>query len=208
MEVQPLLYHRPIKLSSQAKLFEWVNRSRAQNLKHVRNLSIQLTDVDMTLRSSSERSQSQHQHQHQHSPSPPQQQAYHHQAPSAWSLYEDELAYFDAALRSLPSLTEITIIPPRAMHSQLLRGMYLSILALIPRVHPCLKLLVVHDEEESVLKAVKILQNLPRVVFKNSPSVVTRGSGDLGVKIKKASSPPLVRSPREKVTKIKVEVER
>ena len=94
------------------------------------------------------------------------------------------------------------------MHSQLLRGMYLSILALIPRVHPYLKLLVVHDDEESVMKAVKILQNLPKVVFKDSPSVATRSSGDVGVKVKKASSPPLVRSPREKVTKIKVEVER
>jgi hypothetical protein len=209
MEAQPLLYHRPIKLSSQTKLFDWVNRSRPQNLKHVRNLSLQLTDVDMTLRASSERSNNQTQHQN-----PPRQQHQHphHQAPSAWSLYEAELSNFDAALRSLPSLTEITIVPPRAMHSQLLRGMYLSLLALIPRVHPCLKLLVVHDDEASVLRAVKVLRNLPRVVFKDS-LVVGRscgGGGDVGgVKVKKASSPPVVvlRSPREKATRVKVEVE-
>jgi hypothetical protein len=204
MEAQPLLYHRPIKLSSQAKLFDWVNRSRASNLKHVRNLSLQLTDVDMTLRiPSSERSRT----QHQHSPSP--QRQHYHQAPSAWSLYEDELCNFDAALRALPSLTEITIVPPRAMHSQLLRGMYLSVLALIPRLHPCLKLLVVHDDEESVLRSVKALRNLPRVVFKNSP-VVAAGRGRSGdVKVKKASSPPVVvvRSPREKVVRVKAEVE-
>jgi hypothetical protein len=208
MEAQPLLYHRPIKLSSQAKLFDWVNRSRASNLKHVRNLSLQLTDVDMTLRiPSSERSRT----QHQHSPSP--QRQHYHQAPSAWSLYEDELCNFDAALRALPSLTEITIVPPRAMHSQLLRGMYLSVLALIPRLHPCLKLLVVHDDEESVLRSVKALRNLPRVVFKDStPPVVGRGGGgseDVCGKVKKASSPPVVvvRSPREKVVRVKVEVE-
>jgi hypothetical protein len=203
MEAQPLLYHRPIKLSSQAKLFDWVTRSRPQNLKHVRNLSLQLTDVDMTLRrSSSERSQSPHQ-------APPQHQRY--QAPSTWSLYEDELCNFDAALRSLPSLTEITIVPPRAMHSQLLRGMYLSVLALIPRLHPCLKLLVVHDDEESVLRSVKALRNLPKVVFKDSQAVIGRGgSGDVGgVKVRKASSPPVivVRSPREKVVRVKVEVD-
>jgi hypothetical protein len=173
MEAQPLLYHRPIKLSSQSKLFDWVNRSRPQNLKHVRNLCLQLTDVDMTLRRpSSERSQSKHQR--------------HNQAPSAWSLYEDELCNFDAALRALPSLTEITIVPPRAMHSQLLRGMYLSVLALIPRLHPCLKLLVVHDDEESVLRSVKALRNLPKVVFKDSQAAVGRsgGSGDVSVKVK------------------------
>jgi hypothetical protein len=201
MEAQPLLYHRPIKLSSQTKLFDWVNRSRAQNLKHVRNLSLQLTDVDMTLRASSGRSQTQHQHPQQH----------YRQAPSAWSLYEDELCNFDTALRALPSLTELTIVPPRAMHSQLLRGMYLSLLALIPRIHPCLKLLVVHDDEASVLRSVKALQSLPRVVFKDS-LVAGRGgssSEDVDGKVKKASSPPvaIARSPREKVVRVKVEVE-
>jgi len=217
MEAQPLLYHRPIKLSSQSKLFDWINRSQLKNLKHVRNLSLQLTDVDMTQRTSSERlSQTKHQHSPSPSPSPSQQRQQYHQAPSAWSLYEEELCKFDAALRSLPNLTEITIVPPRAMHSQLLRGMYLSLLALIPRVHPCLKLLVVHDDEASVLKAVKALKNLPRVVFKESPVVTALSrscsSGDVGggVKVKKASSPSpvgVVRSPREKVVRVKVEVE-
>jgi hypothetical protein len=97
------------------------------------------------------------------------------------------------------------------MHSQLLRGMYLSVLALIPRLHPCLKLLVVHDDEESVLRSVKALRNLPKVVFKDSQAAVGRsgGSGDVSVKVKKASSPPvvIVRSPREKVVRVKVEVD-
>lgn len=214
MEAQPLLYHRPVKLASQTKLFDWVNRSRAQNLNQVRNLSLQLTDVDMTLRAQSNRPQT---HHHQHSQDQNQQ---HQQPPSAWSLYETELQNFDAALRSLPSLTEITIVPPRSMHSQLLRGMYLSVLALIPRVHPCLKLLVVHDDEESVLRAVKALSGLPRVVFMDSAAAGAvgvadgkgGGGGDVGAgKVKRDPSSPtlVVRSPRrEKVVKVKVEVER
>ena len=119
--------------------------------------------------------------------------------PSAWSMYEDELSRFDAALRSLPSLTEITIVPPRAMHSQLLKGMYLSLLALIPRLHPGLKLLIIHDDE-AMLDVVTALRNLPKVIFKDPR--VGRGGGE--TKIKKSTSPHS-RSPRRKLVKVKVE---
>lgn len=146
MEAQPLLYHRPINLSSQAKLFDWIDRSRAQNLKQVRHLALHLTDIDLSPLLSDRR---QHQHNHpndddqmpQQDPSPSQLPT-----PSAWTLYESELARLDTSLRSLPSLTELTLVPPRAMHSQLLRGLYLSLLALIPRLLPGLKVLVVHDD--------------------------------------------------------------
>lgn len=201
MEAQPLLYQRPVKLSSQAKLFDWIDRSRAQNLRQVRHLSLHLTDIDLSplLASDRSRSRDQNQNQNENSPKPP----------SAWSLYEDELARFDTALRSLPSLTEITIVPPRVMHSQLLRGMYLSLLALIPRLHPGLKLLVVHDDE-TILDVVKPLQGIPKVVFKNS-QVAGGGKGANGevVEIKKSpsSSPPTSKSksPRGKATRIKTE---
>ena len=73
---------------------------------------------------------------------------------------------------------------------------------------------MVHDDEESVLRSVKALRNLPKVVFKDSTTPVVgrggAGSAEVGsVKAKKASSPPVVvvRSPREKVVRVKVEVE-
>lgn len=181
MEAQPLLYQRPIKLTSQAKLFDWVDRSRSQHLKQVRHLTLQLTDVDLSL-----------------SLDPTQQ---NERAHSAWTMYEKELARFDTALRSLPGLTEITIVPPRIMHSQLLRGMYLSVLALIPRLHASLKLLVVHDEA-SVQDMVKALQALPKVIFKESHA--SRASDE---RITKKALSPHSRSPREKATKIKLEGE-
>jgi hypothetical protein len=182
MEAQPLLYQRPVKLSSQTKLFDWVRRSRASNLKQVRHLALQLTDIDMTPSLVFDKAQAQ-------------------RAPSAWSMYEDELSRFDAALRSLPNLTEITIVPPRAMHSQLLRGMYLSLLALIPRLHPGLKLLIIHDEQ-ATLDVVSALRALPKVIFKDPQ--VGRGVGEM--KIKKSTSPHS-RSPRRKFVKVKVEGE-
>jgi hypothetical protein len=182
MEAQPLLYQRPVKLSSQTKLFDWVRRSRASNLKQVRHLALQLTDIDMTPSLVFDKAQAQ-------------------RAPSAWSMYEDELSRFDAALRSLPNLTEITIVPPRAMHSQLLRGMYLSLLALIPRLRPGLKLLIIHDEQ-ATLDVVSALRALPKVIFKDPQ--VGRGVGEM--KIKKSTSPHS-RSPRRKFVKVKVEGE-
>jgi len=118
-------------------------------------------------------------------------------------MYEDELSRFDAALRSLPSLTEITIVPPRAMHSQLLKGMYLSLLALIPRLHPTLKLLVVHDEE-ATLDVVTALRGLPKVIFKD-PQIGRGGREE--TKVEKSTSPHS-RSRRAKLIKVKVEGEK
>jgi hypothetical protein len=182
MEAQPLLYQRPVRLSSQTKFFDWVSRSRNSNLKQVRHLALQLTDVDMSATLVFDKIQAQ-------------------RAPSAWSLYEDELSRFGAALRSLPSLTEITIVPPRAMHSHLLRGMYLSLLALIPRSHPGLKLLIVHDEA-AILDLVVALRGLPKVIFKD-PQVV---AGHREGKVKKLASPHS-KSPRGKLSRVKVEGE-
>lgn len=182
MEAQSLLYQRPVRLSSQSKLFDWVNRSRASNLKQVRHLALQLTDIDLSPTLVFDRTEAQN-------------------TPSAFSLYEDELSRFDAAFRSLPSLTEITIVPPRAMYSQLLRGMYLSLLALIPRLHPGLKLLVVHDDP-TVLDVVTSLRGLSKVVFKDP--LVGRGVGESRAK---KSASPHSRSPRGKLARIKIEGE-
>ncbi|KAM0721271.1 hypothetical protein Q7P37_003559 [Cladosporium fusiforme] len=191
MEAQPLLYQRPIKLSSQTKLFDWIDRSCAPNLRQVRHLSLQLTDIDLSplLMDRSQNSQP------------------NARAPTAWSLYENELARFDAALRSLPGLTEITLAPPKVMHSQLLRGMYLSLLALIPRLHPSLKLLVVHDDE-AILDVVKALQGIPKVIFKNSQPAAGGAGGKLAngeAGSKKSPSPRSTKSPRGRSTKVKTE---
>lgn len=188
MESQPLVYQRPIKLPSQARLFDWIEHSRPQNLKQVRHLSIQLTDVDLSPLLVPNR--------------PPDQSA-----PTASSLYENELARFDAALRSLPGLTELTVVPPRLLHSQLLRGMYLSLLALIPRLHPSLKLLIVHDDP-AVLDVVSALQSLPKVVFKDSRHASGGKSSTADARgLGKAHSPSRTKSPcgGESITKVKAE---
>lgn len=184
MEAQPLLYQRPIKLSSQAKLFDWIRRSRSSNLRQVKNLTLRLTDIDLSPLLDPEALQAK-----------PQM--------SAWTLYNDEIVHLDRALRALPALLELTIIPPRIIHSQLLRSLYLSLLALIPEHYPRLRLLVIHDES-AVLEAVAALQGLPKVTFKE-PVTPSRSP-------QSASTPPNIRpspakQPRVKSPKVKLENE-
>lgn len=178
MEAQPLLYQRPIKLSSQAKLFDWAARSRGSNLKQVKNLTLRLTDIDL-------------------SPLLDPDLIYEQPSISAWSLYDDEIGRFDTAFRALPGLTELTIIPPRIIHSQLMRSMYLTLLALIPQHYPRLRLLVIHDES-AILDAVAALQGLPKVTFE-APA------GSPGSAHAKASRSPRVRSQTGKSPRIKDE---
>lgn len=146
MEAQPLLYERPIKLSSQAKLFEWIQRSRHTNLRQVKNLSLRLTDIDL-------------------SPLLDPDAIFNNPSLSAWTLYSTETNNLDAAFNQLPGLQELTISPPRIIHSQLLRGMYQTLLALIPRHYPNLRLLVIHDDS-AIIDAVTALQGLPQVTFR------------------------------------------
>lgn len=212
MEAQPLLYHRPINLSSQAKLFDWIDRSRAQNLKQVRHLALHLTDIDLSplLASRADRRQDephnedQQDRMSQQNTPPPSQPP----TPSAWTLYESELARLDTSLRSLPGLTELTLVPPRAMHSQLLRGMYLSLLALIPRLLPGLKVLIVHDDA-AILDVVEPLRGVRRVVFRDGRAGVggagAGGAGGSGVKKERSfDSSGGLKSSRGRGTRVKV----
>lgn len=181
MEAQPLLYQRPIKLSSQAKLFDWIRRSRSSNLRQVKNLTLRLTDIDL-------------------SPLLDPGILQTHPQISAWTLYNDEIAHLDRAFRAIPALVELTIIPPRIIHSQLLRGLYLSLLALIPDHYPRLRLLVIHDES-AVLEAVAALQGLPKVTFKE-PATPSRSPQSVGTPPSLRPSPSkstLVKSPRIKL---------
>ncbi|KAK5129447.1 hypothetical protein LTR08_003240 [Meristemomyces frigidus] len=143
MEAQPTLYQRPFTFASQATLFAFLARSRSVNLKRVRTLTLRLTDIDLSalLLDGTRQTRT-----------------------SVWRLYQEQLERLDQALASLPSVAELTVTPPRASRSQLLRGLYLSFLALIPRRYPHLKRLVVDDEEE-LLESVPGLRGLEDVCF-------------------------------------------
>ena len=51
---------------------------------------------------------------------------------SAWSIYQEELSKLEKALRSLPNLSSLTIIPPKDNRSMLLRQFYRRFLGIIP----------------------------------------------------------------------------
>ena len=148
-EAQEVLYQRPASFTSQAKLFDWIERSSRPNLQRVRTLTLRLTDVDLTpLLVSID-------------PSPRQTRS------SAWALYHDELQQLDDALSSLTKLSVLTVIPPRLGRSEFLKNLYHSFLAAIPKRCRTLKRLELHDSED-VLEAVPSLANVPVVTF--SPS--------------------------------------
>jgi len=127
MEAQPILYQRPLTFSSQANLFLWIDRSRSCNLKRVKSLTLRLTDIDLTSLLCLE---------------------HWHTRTSVWDLYQQELERLDNALEVLPNVEHLTIIPRRAMHSHLLRGMYRGFLSLIPQRCQRLKQLALEDDGE------------------------------------------------------------
>jgi len=141
MEARPTLYQRPLSFTSQTDLFAWIGRSRSTNLKRVRDLTLRLTDVDLSPVLSPDHRQTRM---------------------SVWALYQSELERMDHALASLPNLAALTITPPGPSHSQLLRGMYFSILALIPQRHPKLHSLVIEDTIE-LLEKVPTLHQLASI---------------------------------------------
>lgn len=148
MEATPILYQRPISFPSQSTLLAWITRSSPVDLARVRTLTLRLTDVDFspllqTAPSASNRS-----------------------VPrlTAWNLYQHELETLDKALQSLSGLLDLTIIPPERSNSQLLRGMYLSFLGLIPERLPRLRRLAIHDAE-NVREKVPNLRKLSGTVI-------------------------------------------
>ncbi|KAK4493720.1 hypothetical protein PRZ48_014905 [Zasmidium cellare] len=159
MEASPTLYQRPVSFSSQAKLASWVDRTQEPDLKRVRTLSLKLTDIDMSslfdedLRGNGPR-------------------------PTAWSLYQRDIDNLDRALRSLPGLRNLSITPPERIHSQLLKAMYLSFLAMIPTRLPSLSQLTIHDDESLVNKvpSLKMLSGRARLVFDTAKRPRNMGS--------------------------------
>ncbi|KAK5125834.1 hypothetical protein LTR85_012110 [Meristemomyces frigidus] len=142
MEAKPTLYQRPLTFESQTQLYDWIERSRSSNLKRVRSLTLRLGDIDLSPLFDSR----------------PQTRT------SAWSLYQGEVEKLHRAFSELPNVSDLTITPPEAGHSQLLRSMYLSSMALVPRLYPELKHLTV-DDTEAVLEKVPCLTQLSSVSF-------------------------------------------
>ncbi|KAF7191945.1 hypothetical protein HII31_06755 [Pseudocercospora fuligena] len=146
METPLVLSHRPVNFISQQKLFTWIEQSQQQDLARVRTLSLRLTDIDLSpllaATSSSGGGETE----------------------SAWGLYNTELERLDGALRCLPGLEHLTIVPPSRNKSSLLRGIYRSFLSQIPK--RCLKLqhLIIHDFE-TLLETVPELKNVRKVDF-------------------------------------------
>ena len=177
MEARPTLYKRPTSFSSQAKLFEWIDRSRNQDLKRVRTLTLRLTDIDLSLlldQSSPTRTT----------------------RASVWILYQSELERFDDALKALPSLSNLTIVPPKSGRSQLLKGLYHSLLGLIPKRCPKLGRLELQDSDE-ILEAVPSLKDVRGVTC-------TGGSSSSSQPTEKAAkqSPPVKSEPVEQTIEI------
>ncbi|KAK3115461.1 hypothetical protein LTR53_005163 [Teratosphaeriaceae sp. CCFEE 6253] len=141
-EALPTLYQRRLTFDSQADLFAWLNRSRSTNLQRVRSLTLKLTDVDLA---------------------PVLDPEPRYSSISVWTLYQRELERLDEALSALPNITSLTVAPPTARHSQLLRGLYLSFLALIPQRLPKLVRLEIEDSP-AVLETVPALKQLRTVV--------------------------------------------
>ena len=140
MEALSTLYQRHITFGSQAELFAFIERSRSSNLSRVRTLSLRFTDINLSAVWEDKRQT----------------------RSSVWTLYQEELTRLDGALVALPSMTELTISPPTGSRSHLLRGLYLSFLALIPIRYPKLQHLYI-DEAEAVLDKVPGLRELASV---------------------------------------------
>lgn len=139
MEAKPILYQRRLVFDSQDAFLGWVASSTSSNLRRVRVLTIGLTDIDLSPLS----------HQHQNHAG---------KDLNAWSLYQRELNRLDEALRALPNVAELTIRPPAASHSRLLRSLYLSFLSLIPCHYSRLKRLVVEDDEQTIARVPSLNQ--------------------------------------------------
>lgn len=148
MEASPALYQRPLSFPSQASFTSWVDRCQEADLKRVRTLSLRLTDIDMS-------SLFDEDFKRTNTPS------------TAWSLYQREIENLDRAFRSLSGLRHLSITPPETKHSQLLRAMYLSFLAMLYTQLPSLSQLTVHDDESLLGKvpSLKLLSGRTRIVF-------------------------------------------
>ena len=145
MEAEPIRYQRPQSFSSQAKFFLWLDHSHVSNLERVRTILLHLTDVDLSVLLDPSTTN-------------------HRRHSTAWSIYQEELSKLEKALRSLPNLSNLTIIPPKDNRSMLLRQFYRRFLAIIPTRCAKLQRLELHDTA-GVLEYAPTLNAIREVVF-------------------------------------------
>lgn len=155
MEESAKVFLRPVKFDSQQKLFAWIERSEQQGLARVRTLTLRLTEIDLSPlldRRASNRNGT---------------------GPSAWNLYKLELERLDGALRFLPDLEHLTVVPPSKNKSSLLHGIYRSFLSQVPVRCLRLKCLTLYDHK-NLLEKIPALSSLPQIDFEQptpSPSL-------------------------------------
>lgn len=153
IEAHEMLYHRTPTFHSQARFFAWISRSRARNLNRVRTITLRLTDVDLDSLldelSGKRRTRT-----------------------TIWSLYRNDLYRLEQSLSALPNLSRLTVVPPKIGHSLLLKDMYHSFLAEIPRRCPRLKELEICGSD-SLIESVPALKDIRQVIFTDSDTSVT-----------------------------------
>lgn len=145
MEAREVLYRRTLTFDSQAKFFAWISRSSARNLNRVRTMTLSLIDVDLDslLEDSS---------------------CGRRTRATIWSLYHNDLNRLEQSLSALPNLSRLVVIPPQIGQSQLLKNMYRSFLAEIPKRCLRLKELEVCDFD-SLLETIPELKEVRQVTF-------------------------------------------
>lgn len=180
-EAREMLYHRTPTFDCQSKFFTWISKSSVRNLNRVRTITVRLTDVDLESlldESSSKR----------------------RTRTTIWSLYRNDSHKLEQSLSALPNLSRLTIIPPELGHSLLLKDMYHSFLAEIPRRCLRLKELEISDSD-SILEIVPALKEIRQVLFTDPDTSAMmksrcnrkeprRAAGMAGETMAKRSRPP------------------
>lgn len=158
-ESRAMLYHKPVRFRSQADLLEWTRRSSETNLMKVTNLTIQLTDIDL-------------------SPIMTEPAVGDTTPVTAWNLYQQETVNLQEAFSRLPSLSRITLLTPKKVQPQLLRVFYISVLQLIGAQYENLESFTVHDDD-AILSSAPALQRLPTIQWVRGRSPIEGASKGL-----------------------------
>ncbi|KAF1347871.1 hypothetical protein BDV97DRAFT_400076 [Delphinella strobiligena] len=106
-------HDQPAHFRSQQSFFLWLAESPSIELEHVKDISLRITDIDMTALIKPTPS-----------PSSPE--------PRIWDMYEKELEKICDGFGRLPNLTHVTILEPTALHSHLFRDLYTRVLQRLP----------------------------------------------------------------------------
>lgn len=113
MEAAPYIYNQHATFESQALFFTWLAQSHPANLLRVREMSLRLSDIDVSSRIDSS-----------------------HNQPVLWDMYADELTRLCDSFRRLPNLCKLRILDPRSLHSHLFKDLVHQFLRHLPTLLP------------------------------------------------------------------------